>query len=237
MNLREKIDRSKSKDIIDFTKIECLDLKDPLVKVIPSGRIIVEPVWTIVGEFEGGMYADYIANHPEYDGVYVRSQLLDHLEKAAESLPERYKLVIRAGHRPYEVQKRLLKDVMNDYKKDNSPVTDEEALKHARMYVSDPDIKLPPHCCGAAIDVDMFDTNTGQLVDFGSPMNEDSDISHLYSDRITSKQKDNRQLLLTTMLNADFSSYYGEWWHYSYGSEQWAWFYRKDSCLYGLIDL
>jgi D-alanyl-D-alanine dipeptidase len=236
MNFSDKIERSKSKEKIDFTKINCLDQKDPLVKVEPSEKIIVEPIWAVAGDLEGGMYADYIAAHPEYDGVYVRSQLLKHLEKAANSLTESYKLIVRAGHRPYEVQKRLLKDVMQDYKNENPFATDEEALKHARMYVSDPDIKLPPHCCGAAVDVDMFDTSIGRPVDFGSPVNEDSDISHLYSEKVTPKQKENRLLLLTTMLNADFSSYYAEWWHYSYGSEQWAWFYHKDSCLYGLIE-
>jgi D-alanyl-D-alanine dipeptidase len=237
MNMAEKIERSKSKEKIDFTKIGSLKQEDTLVKVESSKRIIVKPIWTTKGDFEGSMYADYIASHPEYDGVYVRSELLKRLEKAALSLAPSYTLVVRAGHRPIAVQKRLLTDVMQDYKADNPKATDEEALEHARMYVSDPDIKLPPHCCGAAVDVDMLDATSGRLVDFGSPVNLDSDISHLHSEKITRSQRENRLLLLTAMLDAGFSSYYAEWWHYSYGDEIWAWFYHKDSCMYGLVEV
>jgi len=119
MNTDERVERSKSKERIDYSKIGFSNLEDPLVKVEPSAKISVEPVWTLEGDFEGGMYADYIAEHPEYNGVYVRSELLKRLQKAAESLGEQYKLVVRAGHRPLDVQRRLLRECMQDYKNDN----------------------------------------------------------------------------------------------------------------------
>ncbi len=71
---------------------------------------MVEPVWELEGDFDGRMYADYIINHPEYNGVYVRAEVLKRLETAASLLLDRYKLVMRAGHRPVEVQKRILED-------------------------------------------------------------------------------------------------------------------------------
>lgn len=236
MNITETLERSKSSEKIDFTKISCLNQDDPLVEVTGTDRIIVQPIWEVADDFEGRMYADYRKEHPDYDGIYVRSGLLERLNKAADALPEHYKLVVRAGHRPIAVQKRLLRDVMQDYKDDHPGASGDEALKHARMYVSDPDIKLPPHCCGAAVDVDLLNAQTGKMVDFGSPVNLDDDISHLHTDKITNTQQQNRMMLLRAMLGAGFASYYAEWWHYSYGDEIWAWFYGKNACLYDLLD-
>jgi D-alanyl-D-alanine dipeptidase len=236
MNLNEKLERSCSSEKIDFAKIICLCQKDPLVAVPNSQKIMVEPIWTVAGDMEGRLYARYIKTHPEYDTVYVRPELLQRLERAASALADHYRLIVRAGHRPAQVQQWVLQGVMDDYKKNHPTASDEEVLAHARMYVSDPAIKLPPHCCGAAVDIDLFDTNTNQLIDFGSPVNEDADISHLHSDKITGKPKENRQYLLKVMLEAGFSSYYAEWWHYSYGDQIWAWFYGRNTCLYGIIE-
>ena len=183
------------------------------------------------------MYADYIVEHPEYKHIYVRSELSQMLVKAARSLDRRFKLVVRAGHRPVEVQRRLFREAMQDYINDNPEASGDDALNHARMYISDPDIKLPPHCCGAAVDVDLYDESRNELVDFGCQMNTNTDVSHLHSDKVSEEQKQNRTLLLNTMLEAGFASYYAEWWHFSYGDEIWAWFYRKDSCLYGLTEV
>lgn len=237
MTLSERIERSKSTERIDYSKIGCLNQQDPLVKVEPSEKIIVEPVWTLQGDFEGGMYADYIAEHPEYDGIYVRSELLKRLEAVANSLSEQYKLIVRAGHRPIAVQKRLLKECAQDYKDDHPGVSDEEALEHARTFVSDPEQELPPHCCAAAVDVDLMDLAGNQLVDFGSPVNLDEEISYLHYENISPIQKKNRMLLLAAMLEQGLASTAFEWWHFSYGDEVWAWFYHEPAALYGLIDV
>jgi D-alanyl-D-alanine dipeptidase len=237
MNLEEKIERSKSNDKIDWSKYQSRNQGDPLVKLTSTDKVLVEPCWTIPNDFEGGMYADYIAEHSEYDGVYARSTLVEMLEKAASSLAEPCQLVIRAGHRPIDVQKRLLKECASDYKRDNPGVTDDEALQHARMYVSDPDITLPPHVCGAAFDVEIKNKTTGKCLDFGGTMNDDKEHSFLHYPDLSDEQKANRLILLTAMLDAGFASCKPEWWHYSYGDQIWAWFYGEEQSLYSPIDL
>ena len=237
MNLTEKLARAKSTESVDFSKYPSENRKDPLVKIDSEGKIIVEPCWTIDGDWEGNRYRDYIASHPEYDGIYVRSELAKRLKTAALSLDDRYKLVIRAGHRPVEVQRKILIDCAEDYKRDNPGATDEEAMEHAREFVSDPDSTLPPHVCGAAVDVDMLDTATGIFVDFGSKLNDDSEKSYLFFEGLTNEQKANRLILLTAMLEADLASCMVEWWHYSYGDQLWAWFYGKEQSLYSPVDL
>lgn len=202
-----------------------------------SDKILVEPCWTLEDDWEGKRYRDFIAEHPEYKGVYVRSELALRLQTAANALDDRYRLVIRAGHRPIEVQRRILKDCSDEYKADNPGTTDEEALEHAREFVSDPELTLPPHVCGAAVDVDVLDTVTGELLDFGSKLNDDTEASFLYYPHLTDEQKNNRLMLTTAMLDAGLASCMPEWWHFSYGDQVWAWFYGETHSLYSPIDL
>jgi len=237
MNLKEKLQRSRSTEKIDFSKYQSVDKDDPLTQIHTSDKILVEPYWTLENDWEGERYADYIAEHPDYIGVFVRSEFASRLLVAAESLDNKYRLVIRAGHRPIEVQRRLLKDCANEFKTDNPGVTDEDALEHARTFVNDPDITLPPHVCGAAVDVDVLDASTGQLLDFGSKVNDDNEKSFLYYPDLTKEQKDNRLMLVKAMLNAGLASCKPEWWHFSYGDQVWAWFYGETNSLYSPVDL
>ncbi len=237
MNLGERLQRSRSTEKIDFSKYQSINKDDSLVKLSSSGKILVEPNWTLKNDWEGRRYADYIAAHPDYDGVYVRSELAAKIEIAAQALEDTYRLVVRAGHRPIEVQRRILTDCAKDYKNDHPDASEEEALAHARTFVSDPDHTLPPHVCGAAVDVDVLDTATGQLIDFGSKLNEDNEKSFLYYPGLTQEQKENRLMLVKAMLGAGFASCKPEWWHFSYGDQVWAWFYGETSSLYSPVDL
>ena len=119
MNLEEKLRRSRSTGAIDFSKYQSINQNDPLIKLETTRKILIEPNWTIPDDWEGKRYADYIAKHPEYDGVYVRSGLATRLEAAAQKLDDKCRLVVRAGHRPIEVQRRILKECAEDYKKNH----------------------------------------------------------------------------------------------------------------------
>lgn len=105
------------------------------------------------------------------------------------------------------------------------------------MFVSDPEISLPPHVCGAAIDVEILDVSTGELLDFGSKMDDDDERSFLNYPNLTDKQKENRLTLLKAMLDAGFASCKTEWCHFSYGDQIWAWFYGKQNSLYSPVDI
>lgn len=237
MNLEEKLRRSRSAERIDFSKYQSSGKDDSLVEIVSSKKILVEPCWTVKDDWEGQRYRDYIADHPDYAGIYVRSKLASRLQTAANALDEKYRLVIRAGHRPVEVQRKILIDCANDYKEVNPGTSDEDALEHARTYVNDPDLTLPPHVCGAAVDVDVLDSTTEQLLDFGSKLNDDNEKSFLYYPNLTQKQKSNRLMLVTAMLDARLASCKPEWWHFSYGDQVWAWFYGEENSLYTPVDL
>jgi D-alanyl-D-alanine dipeptidase len=209
---------------------------EPLIGLKDSDRLLVEPIWiNPIDEIEGPLYLAYIAENPTYNSVFVRQSVDKMLNSAADSLPLRYKLIVRAGHRPLSVQQKLLEMVKQDYLTKNPGSTKQEALNFARTFVSDPAVKLPPHCCGAAIDVDVLDCETGVLVDFGCPVNTDNEIAFVDSGKISTTHAANRQMLSKAMTKAGFAPFKYEWWHFSYGDQTWALYYKKQE-IYGLIE-
>ena len=219
--LRRKATAIPNTDRLDFSKYQSINKEDPLVKIETTDNILIEPCGRsrTTGKANGTEIT--LPDHPEYNGVYVRSELASRLRTAAESVDGKYRLVVRAGHRPIEVQRRILVDCADDYRKDHPEVSDEAALDHARDFVSDPDVTLPPHVCGAAVDVEVLDAATGQLLDFGTKINDDTEKSAIYYPDLTDEQKSNRLMLTTAMLDAGLASCKPEWWHFSYGDQIW----------------
>ncbi len=235
--LRKLIKRSKTSYEEDPDKLRCEDVQEDLVAISETPKLITDPIWeTQLDDLEGPLYKEYIDKNPSYNSIYLRRDVASRLYQAAESLPSNLKLVLRAGHRPLAVQKLEFEELVSRYIKDHPSCKRSEALKFARTYVSDPDITLPPHCCGSAVDVDLFDTRTGKLVDFGCPVNTNNEIAFLHSSSTTRMQKKNRMLLLSAMLNSGFAPDYYEWWHFTYGDTVWAYFYNESESKYGLIE-
>jgi len=52
-----------------------------------------------------------------------------------------------------------------------------------------PDVLTLPSCCGAAVDVEIVDSNTGESLDYSSPIDEDIDGSFLHYQDIPQKAK------------------------------------------------
>ncbi len=199
--------------------------------VLEKAGFIVEPFWGVAGDLEGDAYHSYIDEHPAFDfavrrGVYAR------LLRAQAKLPDSWRLVLRAGFRPFDVQLRLLDIFMEKSRTDMPERTDAQHLEHARTFVSDPRLVCPPHVTGGAVDVDVKNLETGEYVDMGCLPNTDSEISFLHSDLLTSQQYDNRMVLLDAMLSAGFAPNPHEWWHYQYGETYWAAFYGYSQTLY-----
>jgi hypothetical protein len=71
MNIEERVIRSKNSEKIEFAAIGCLDDTDPLVIIKTEGKIIAEPIWTIAGDHEGGVYRDYIAQNPGGMHIFI----------------------------------------------------------------------------------------------------------------------------------------------------------------------
>ncbi|WP_425557113.1 M15 family metallopeptidase [Flaviramulus aquimarinus] len=75
------------------------------------------------------------------------------------------------------------------------------------------------HSRGSTLDLTIINANTGEPLDMGSPYDFFGEASWVDFDRITDKQKANRQLLQSIMLKHNFRNYPKEWWHFTLRSE------------------
>jgi D-alanyl-D-alanine dipeptidase len=115
-------------------------------------------------------------------------------------------------------------------------------LTHASMrrivcrWVAPVDQKAPPgHCTGGALDVYLLD-DSGEQLDVTSPF-ERFEAAPTYTLGLSATARANRELLVSTMLEAGFSNCRDEFWHYSFGDAGWAVRLGFDACQYGLVEL
>ncbi|GAB3126886.1 D-alanyl-D-alanine dipeptidase [Novispirillum itersonii] len=72
-----------------------------------------------------------------------------------------------------------------------------------------------PHSMGAAVDLTLVDSATGQDLDMGTAFDAFTPLSHhAVTDGISAEAQRNRLLLLGIMTAAGFDFYSSEWWHY-----------------------
>lgn len=234
---------SLSDQLLDHVKVE--ESGEPFVSISPY--LQVNPFWhDFHGDLEAGEPEDmemlegyylalYIKNHPDFS-VKVRATVLERLIVANTLLQKQgYQLSVRIGHRPLEVQQQLFDSLLRRFGKDMPKLSPTELVAEVRNYVSDPSVSEPPHCTGAAVDVDML-TLDGKLVDMGSPINHAGPESHVPYDRLTESCLRARMTLCNAMLEAGFANLATEWWHFSYGDQIWAYFYGKESTLYRISE-
>ncbi|UKM64603.1 M15 family metallopeptidase [Flavobacteriaceae bacterium GSB9] len=75
------------------------------------------------------------------------------------------------------------------------------------------------HSKGSTVDLTIIDGNTGKPLDMGSPYDFFGKESWVLYNKITEKQKANRQLLQKIMLKYGFRNYPKEWWHFTLRGE------------------
>jgi zinc D-Ala-D-Ala dipeptidase len=95
----------------------------------------------------------------------------------------------------------------------------------------------PPHSTGAAIDLSIVDTNH-QPLDMGSPIDEMSDRSKPnYFEKAPTGQlfHQNRELLRQVMATTGFQRHPGEWWHFSWGDQLWAWICLENNLMLSAV--
>lgn len=75
------------------------------------------------------------------------------------------------------------------------------------------------HTRGSTVDLTIVDLKTKETLEMGSPYDFFGKISHPFFDQLTKKQRSNRLLLRTLMLEAGFIPYSHEWWHFTLKEE------------------
>lgn len=75
------------------------------------------------------------------------------------------------------------------------------------------------HTRGSTVDITIINLESGEALDMGSPYDMFDPISWVASDKITSSQQKNRNLLQKVMLENGFKNYPQEWWHFTLKNE------------------
>lgn len=75
------------------------------------------------------------------------------------------------------------------------------------------------HSRGSAIDLTLFNMQTGKEVDMGSPFDLFSPVSHPDCKDITQEQYENRMILRSAMIRGGFAPIDCEWWHFMLADE------------------
>jgi zinc D-Ala-D-Ala dipeptidase len=204
-----------------------------------------EPLVPISNEFAFVTPHPYLACGADYGGRsphYLRREVLNRLQLAQNHLQKQHpgwRLEIFDAYRPVEVQQYMV-----DYTFQQAVQTqgvdpaNEFAMAELWQQVykiwAVPSFDLatpPPHSTGAAIDLSILD-DQNQPLDMGSPIDEMSDRTqpNYFADRPEGQQfHQNRELLRQVMEAAGFQRHPGEWWHFSWGDQLWAWICQENN--------
>jgi len=161
--------------------------------------------------------------------IIVRKSIYKKLQNIDASLKRKKKyencqLVVVYGYRSLDVQQEMFNDEQKKIKTANPNLSDIEIAEIVHRRIAVPSVA--GHPTGGAVDVTIYDFANEQYFDFGTDIRDFSTKDRYYdSPFITKPQKANRLLLRQIMTTEDFAPYNGEWWHFSYGDKEWA-FYK-----------
>lgn len=204
--------------------VPIVESKEPLIAIPNNTNLTSQPIY-----FE--------KNIPMAINICVaRSSVVAKLQQAANSLPEHLGILVLDGWRSRTVQSGVQADIRQTIKRDYAQLSDLEQAQLLLDFVA-PVIPnfISPHLTGGAVDVTLFNTQTGDWVNMGSGFDEPSTRSHTdyYESFPDQDACDHRRLLYHVMTSAGFTNLPTEWWHFDFGNALWALYSGNDKAIYG----
>jgi D-alanyl-D-alanine dipeptidase len=178
------------------------------------------------GEEMAKIEVDFVGAKEEFEPI-ARKTVVEMLNKAQKRLPKGLKLQVVNGYRPISVQKSLFEQEMARCA-DKIP----NQLERKR-YVHKYSVAAPEcagHPTGGAVDVQI--TKNGTPLDFGTAIWIFGRDTMSFSPFASKEAQGNRLLLRSVMLDVGFAPFNGEWWHFSYGDQEWAAYYDRPNAVY-----
>ena len=214
----------KYQDLINITDVDKRTKNQKFVVIPTSSKKVI------------GRYVTDL-NEKEYSPVIkVRKQVLNRLNKADSYLKEfnsNYQLMVVYGYRSMEKQVKFFNRELNKYKKSFKDKLELYEFVHEKIAVPE----VSGHPTGGAVDIVIYDMSKDKIIDFGTEVHDFNDCkSYIYYPNITGHEQNNRLLLREVMMKAGFAPYDGEWWHFSYGDKEWAFYYKRNKFLYPQVN-
>ena len=193
------------------------------------------------GEFE--LRPQYFKQKLTTDSsVWLREGVVEKLRAIKAMLPESWNIRIWDGWRSMELQTKLYDQVLHQLRGRHSGASEAEIRELALGYLHPPTkVPAPPHSTGGTVDLTLVDAS-GQALNFGTDFDEFTEKSHAdffdhhgTTSKADQEAKTNRQQLTFLMESEDFVVNPKEWWHWSYGTAQWAAAKGIEVARYGAI--
>jgi len=166
------------------------------------------------------------------DKMFVRISVYKKLKQAQQYLQNEnpnLTLFVTYGYRTLEIQtENFLEELRKIKIFFKNP---EDLYEEVNRFVAVPIIA--GHPTGGAIDIVIKNKITNEIIDFGGKQYDyQTKNCYVFSSEINANAKRNRLLLRSVMLKAGFAPFDGEWWHFSFGDREWAYYYKKDCAIY-----
>lgn len=198
--------------------VELLD--EPLVRIAETDHLTVNQIGQDMQQVTG-------------EHIYVREGVEKRLAQAALSLSEiddSLRLEVVYGYRSPKIQASLFAAAKERL---SGEYSGDQLFAEAHRQIADP--RVAGHPAGAAVDIQIVTMDNVPL-NFGTKIWTFS--AHSYSRLYTVGEEafKNKLLLRGIMMAAGFAPFDGEWWHFSYGDKEWAYYYNQPAAFYGQID-
>ncbi len=177
---------------------------------------------------------------------YARDTVRLMLLKANALLPKGLRLIILDTWRSKETQTALFATCAASLAKAHPDADTERVNAMTAEFVAPPSLdpaSPSPHATGGAVDLTIATTD-GRALIFGAPFDYPGPVSNTrhYEERLERGEQltdndrealENRRLLYDVMTRAGFVNYHGEWWHFEYGTQRWAYLSGQPNACYG----
>jgi len=164
----------------------------------------------------------------------IRKKVAKMLKKAAKELiklmPEA-QLDLAYSYRHPDVQEMYFNKRVEEFRKQGVP--EKDLVKTAHLLSASPDVA--GHITGGAIDITI--AINGKEIDMGTGVGDFSNTKKIqfFAKDVGEVQKENRTILRELLMKQGFAPFDYEWWHFSYGDKEWAWYYKKAKAIYDKI--
>ncbi|TWG92359.1 D-alanyl-D-alanine dipeptidase [Mesorhizobium sp. J18] len=170
------------------------------------------------------------------DRIYVREALVDRLEKAQQTLktvmPD-CDLQVVYGYRHLNIQTFKFESYKKTVLERQPELEGVELNETVHRFSAVPEVA--GHPTGGAVDLHIVDAS-GKPLPFGTPIHKYDDDTYVFSPFIDRESARNRQILRYCMQVAGFAPFDGEWWHFSYGDREWAFYYSQPKAIYSQLN-
>lgn len=210
---------------IELRKVTVKDNSEGLVDLrIICPNIIFNIAWYI--KRNGGQIAHEQAH-------FAREEVAKRLNIAQSLLSKSYHLMIDNAYRSPKIQKKSYDNILKRLKSEQPNWSDAQLEVEMTKRVSK--VEMAPHCTGGAIDLTIVNKEGSQL-DMGTSLDEFTESTYTHSDLISPEAKKNRKLLINIMTKAGFINFPAEWWHWSYGEREWAYYQKDKTAFYDVTE-